>query len=540
MLLLLLPICLFILYPVVRLIQASLTSDGQLSLHHYRSILPAGFRLLKNSVGSSALSAVLSTILAAAVSLHIASVRPWLRRVFMAILLLTMVSPPFVNSLSYILLYGRRGWITHGLLGLSISPYNAWGVVLMQTLSFASLNALLLVGMLDKVDKHLPQTARDLGASGARSFVNIVLPLIRPGIVACLLISFIRGLADFGTPIVVGGRFNTIAAEIYMQITGYASLSKAAALNTLVFLPSLVLFEVYRRMMRQSDTLLGASGAASKLENGIELTGPPRFLAHAVSLFFFVVMLLQYGCVFAGGFVKSIRGQYFFTWEHLARITANEAGALSRSVVYALIVGVAGAVFSLIFAYYVQRKGMPGGGIWDFIATMPMMIPGTCFGIGYILAFAHPPLKLTGTAAIVVLNMMFRQLPSSIRVCAAAVSQIPYALEEAARDLGAGRFKVIIHIILPNLRHAFFTCFVYNFTSAMTTAGAVLFLIQPGQKIAVFRLFDAINMGEYGVASLIATIIILISLAVNLLLMWLTGNGKKGGPGFVFTTGQSS
>ena len=150
------------------------------------------------------------------------------------------------------------------------------------------------------------------------------------------------------------------------------------------------------------------------------------------------------------------------------------------------------------------------------------MLPGTCFGIGYILAFNRPPLKLTGTAVIVLANMLFKQLPTTTKICSATLAQIPLAQERAARDLGGDRLSVLRYVILPGLRPAFLSCFVYNFSSSMTTAGAVIFLIDPGRQLAVFRLFDAVYQGEYAIASLIATCIIAIVLAVEALAYLIT------------------
>ena len=152
---------------------------------------------------------------------------------------------------------------------------------------------------------------------------------------------------------------------------------------------------------------------------------------------------------------------------------------------------------------------------------------GTCFGIGYILAFNHPPLKLTGTALIVILNMIFKQLPTTTKTTSAALSQISVTMEQAAQDLGAQKFHVIKDIVFPNLKNAFLVGFINNFTSAMTTVGAVIFLIHPGKKIAVFSLFDAVNSGEYGLASLIAAFIIIITLLVNLGLSRIIMRGRR-------------
>lgn len=91
-----------------------------------------------------------------------------------------------------------------------------------------------------------------------------------------------------------------------------------------------------------------------------------------------------------------------------------------RSVEYALIVSIAGTVFAMLFAYYMDRRRIIGRSLFDCLATLPYMLPGTCFGIGYILAFNHAPLKLTGTALIVLANMLFKQLPTSTKICTAS------------------------------------------------------------------------------------------------------------------------
>lgn len=113
-----------------------------------------------------------------------------------------------------------------------------------------------------------------------------------------------------------------------------------------------------------------------------------------------------------------------------------------RSVEYALIVSIAGTVFAMLFAYYMDRRRILGRSLFDCLATLPYMLPGTCFGIGYILAFNHAPLKLTGTALIVLANMLFKQLPTSTKICTASGSRSYPKCRSARRaTLGAGRAR---------------------------------------------------------------------------------------------------
>lgn len=207
-------VLLFILWPIACIALRSLRGVFGTVLRQYGESL-------RNSVFVGVFTAVLSTILSLSAALVCATARGWKKTLCMIIMLVAMVSPPFVSSLAYIQLYGRRGWITYRLLHLSLNPYNRWGVILMQSISFVPLNAMFLSGILEKLDEGSLRSARDLGASGGAILRDIVLPLIRPATLVCLLLSFVRSLADFGTPIIIGGRFSTLAADIYLQVVGY-------------------------------------------------------------------------------------------------------------------------------------------------------------------------------------------------------------------------------------------------------------------------------------------------------------------------------
>lgn len=509
-------VLLFVLYPLLCIVKKSVIVDGGFTLKEYKNLFSNNLVLMRHSLFTGVCSAVLSTVLGIFIAVKIVASRGRMKLIYLGILMMTMVSPPFISSLVYIQLYGRRGWITYRLLKLSLNPYNKWGIIAMQSLHFASLNALFTVGILEKVDHNMIFASRDLGAGPAETFKEVVLPLIRPAVFVCLILSFIRSLSDFGTPMVIGGRYNTLAAEIYMQLIGYAKLEKASAMNMLLLIPAVLVFAAYRRLMKKSDELFSSGGQKSTgTPLPVEPGGMLKVFMNLSVFIFYVMMVLQYLCIFLTGFLKSKKGVYYFSLDNFNSLLGYNMDSLMRSVKYSLAVAVAGTLFGMLFAYYIERRKIRGKGALDFISTLPYLLPGTCFGIGYILAFNKGPLKLTGTAAIIMINMMFKQLPTVMKVCSASLAQINIKIEDAARDLGAGKFLVMADIVFPNLKHAFVTGFIYNFTSSMTTAGAVMFLISAKNKLAVYTLFDAINSGEYGVASLISSMIIVITLAVS-------------------------
>lgn len=512
--LLILPIVLFIVYPIFLLFWKAfqVENPGQ----YFQEIALRYKTAFFHSIESSFYSAVISTVMAFFLSYGIRSTGKWQKRIALILLSMSMVSPPFISSLSFITLYGRRGLITYRLLGLSFDPYHKWGVILMQSIHFACMNTLFFTNALEDFDGKLYDSGRDLGANAFFVLKDILLPLLSPAILASFFLSFLRGLSDFGTPIIIGGRYSTLATEIYLQIIGFSDFSKAAAMNILLLLPAFFSFLLYRMSMKRADERnkeqKGKTGLRLDSKHWMNL--PIQFL-----LFFFLLFqLLQYASIFLYGFLRFNKKQIFFTWENMGSLFQYNLSTMGLSLLLAFAASVVGSFFAFLLAYLMERKMKRGKKLLDFALSLPYLLPGTCFGLAYILAFNKAPLKLTGTVWIMLFSLLFRQMPLGSRLAGTALSQSPKNLELAARDLGAKPFMVFFQIILPGILPSFFSSVYLQFSQGLTTAGAIIFLISAKYKVLVYTLFDAINRGDYAVASLISGIMILLSLAFSLLL----------------------
>lgn len=512
--LLILPILLFIVYPIFLLFWKAfqVENPGQ----YFQEIALRYKTAFFHSIESSFYSAVISTVLAFFLSYGIRSTGKWQKRIALVLLSMSMVSPPFISSLSFITLYGRRGLITYRLLGLSFDPYHKWGVILMQSIHFACMNTLFFTNALEDFDGKLYDNGRDLGANAFFVLKDILLPLLSPAILASFFLSFLRGLSDFGTPIIIGGRYSTLATEIYLQIIGFSDFSKAAAMNILLLLPAFLSFLLYRMSMKRADE----RNKEQKGKTGLRLDSkhwmniPIQFL-----LFFFLLFqLLQYASIFLYGFLRFNKKQIFFTWENMGSLFQYNLSTMGLSLLLAFAASVVGSFFAFLLAYLMERKMKRGKKLLDFALSLPYLLPGTCFGLAYILAFNKAPLKLTGTVWIMLFSLLFRQMPLGSRLASTALSQSPKNLELAARDLGAKPSLVFFQIVLPGILPSFFSSVYLQFSQGLTTAGAIIFLISAKYKVLVYTLFDAINRGDYAVASLISGIMILLSLAFSFLL----------------------
>ncbi|CAM2794686.1 iron ABC transporter permease [Hathewaya histolytica] len=506
----------FILWPIICVIKESFLIEGKFSLELYKNLIHNNKQLIYNSIFVGILTTIFATVISLSISIYISFSSRRMQKILMIILMITMISPPFVSSLAYINLFGRRGFITHHLLKLTINPYGWGGIVIMETISNISLNSLLLIGIIKGIDKNLLMASQDLGSSSSYAIKKVLIPIIKPGIIVCALLTFIRSLADFGTPMIIGGPFNVLATEVYMKIIAGGNISMASAMSVLILIPALTAFFVYRIYMKKFSLNLSGNNKIISTDTVFKIKGLLNIILSIVTLSYIVVMLLQYLTIFISSISKYKHNKFMFTFEHYIKLENFNLNCFIRSIVYAFIAGVLGSILGMLIAYFTERKNIRCMKFVDFVSTLPYIIPGTFFGIGYILAFNNPPLELTGTVSIVILNCIFKQMPMTTKVSSAVISQINGDIEYAARDLGAKSIYVVRDIIFPNLKRAFALGFINNFTSTMTTVGSIIFLVYPGQKVATLEMFDAIQTGNYGVGAAIATIIILITLIVNL------------------------
>ncbi|MBC7075616.1 MAG: iron ABC transporter permease [Syntrophomonadaceae bacterium] len=502
----------FILWPTIAILVESVSYNGDFTLAEYIQLFTRNKNILFNSIFVSAFSTVLAVTIGLFVALFISHSKNRGKKLTFAVLLLTMISPPFVSALSYIMLFGRRGIITYHLLGLTVNPYGWHGVVIMQALSHASLAALIILGVLRGIDKSLEQASLDLGAGSLETLFKITLPLVKPGIIAAALIAFIQSLADFGTPAIIGGNFSVLATEAYLNVIGLYNLPRAAAMGTLLMIPALLMFIIYRRVVENSEYF----SLRVSSESPLELSGWVNCSLALVTGGFILFQIVQYTTILWGAFAQTWGVDFSLSLRHIKALEASQLAAFGRSLEYALIAALVGTLIGMIVAYMIERKKFPGYRILDFLVTLPYMIPGPFLGIAYVLAFHNKPVILTGTAFIVVVNCIYRQLPIGTKAGTAVLTQLNPETEYSARDLGADEITVFKDIILPSLKPAFLLGFVNTFTTTMTTIGAIIFLVVPGSEVATVQMFNAIKTGQIGVSAVIANMIILVTLSINL------------------------
>lgn len=441
---------------------------------------------------------------------------PW-KPFFRLIGILPLLSPPFVVAASYILLFGPRGLISYRLLGQTwevIGPGGLWGV---QTIAFFPFAYQLIADVLARSDPRLEQAARNLGAGPWQVFWTVTLPLSRPGLAAAVLMTAIYVLEDFGNPALIAGRFTVLPTQAYGLISGFGDLTGAAAVSTLLLLLALALYLVRLRLegSRAYVTISGRAGAIPRPPVPRAVT----WAAFAACLLLAGLIVLVYGVLVVSALVETFPVNLTPTARHFEYLGAH-ATSLRNTLTYGVVAATLCALYALLLAFLVQRRRWPGRRVVDFVAIMPAAVPGIFFGIGYATAFNQRWLDWLDRGGLIIIAMLFWNIPVGYQAAMAGLQQIDRSIDEAATGLGAGSLRGFRDILLPMLRGAALTGFVTAFVRAVTTLSVVIFLFTPGTTVATITIFQLINDFNWGGAA--AFTVAVIGLAVLVLTaVWL-------------------
>jgi iron(III) transport system permease protein len=457
---------------------------------------------------------------------------------------LPIITPPFVIGLGLILIFGRSGLINQAasaLFGIELGRwiYGANGVWLAQVFSFTPTAFLVLIGVVQGISPTMEEASQTLRATPMRTFRAVTLPLMRPGLANAWLVVFVESLADFGNPILLGGSFGVLSTDIFFAVVGaQADFGRAAALGLILLMFALVAFMVQRRVVG-TKSYVSLSG---KGDSGLPtpLPEPVRRVAFGVALPWAALTLVVYVLAIAGGFVKIWGRDWTPTLSHFTRAFAIEwtangilwsGGAwasLFTTIKLAAIAAPLTAMLGLLAAWVLSRQQFKGKVLLEFALMLTFCVPGTVIGVAYILTYNVPPVEITGTAIILIICFVFRNLPVGVRSGMAAMSQLDKSLDEASTTLRASTFRTLTRVVLPLLKPAIVTALVYSFVRAMTTVSAVIFLVSAQYEMAtVFIINRAIN-GDYGLAIAYSVALIAIMLVAVGLIQLLVGERKVG------------
>ena len=509
----------FIVPPTLFLLNASLHTtrpDGsfdQLTLRFYAQLFAGPFFLesLWNTfvyaIGSALVAITLGVIQALIVERTDTPGRDY---VFLGAII-SLGVPHVLYTVGWLLLLGKAGPVNdllHVVSGGAVGPinvYSSWGMIVIEGVSFVPMNFLLMSAVLKAVDTSFEEAAMASGASPWRTFRTVTLAICLPGILALLLLVFMRAFESFEVPALVGlaGNITVLTTNIYLSAkeTGAVNFGVSGAYSVCLLLIMALLLWWYHRLSRYAHRFQTITGKGYR-PRVIKL-GRWRWLASGILLALFVfVIVLPIGMVIFASLQPFYEG---VTVDSLGRFTlANYTsvlapGAFRDAIWNTLILGAATATvvvpITALCAWLAARRH-PGAWILDQIATVSLVFPAIVMSVAFLNVFARLPVPLYGTLLSVIIAAAVRYLPYGMRFAYPGMLQIHPDLEDASAVAGAGHGRTFLRVVLPLVSTTLVGCWLFVFLAASREVSLPLLLVGPGVEIVGPTLFELWQNGQ--------------------------------------------
>lgn len=506
------------------------SNSGSFTTKYFARFFGKSFYLetIWNSLAVSVSVTLLSVLIATPLAYIVATISIKGTSVVRSLMLVSSMSAPFIGAYSWILLLGNNGTITGFLRRMGIrvpSIYGFPGIVLVLTLQLSPMVFMYVLGAMKNVDSSLLDAAESLGYQGVQKVLKVVAPLIMPTVLAGGLMAFMRALADFGTPMLIGQGYRTVPVLIYTEFisemggdTGFA----AAVSIVIVALAVIVFFAqryVSNRMSYEMNALHPIVPAKARTALG-------RVMAHVVVYLFTAFTMIPQLYVAYTSF-KNTSGRVFTRGFSLNsyRQTLDEAGsAIKNTMLFSLIAVSIIVVIAVLSAYVMVRRRSGLTGWLDVILMLPFIVPGSVMGIALLTFFNHGPIVIAGTSIIIVLAFVIRRLPYTVRSAEATLRNTSVSVEEAAISLGASPARTFVRITVPMILSGIISGAILSWISIITELSATVLLYTTKTRTMSIAIYSEVLSGNYGVAAALSTMLTVLTVFLLFLFYKISGS----------------
>ena len=509
---------LFLLYPLSLLLKMAFSDGVHFTLANFAKFFSRKYYSItllnsfKVSIAATIASVAVGVVLGYFMSVFKIRGAKLLR---MCIVMATM-SAPFVGAYAWIMLLGRNGVITNSLsrlFGITMPDiYGFNGILLVFVTQLFPLVFLYVQGAMSKMDASLLEASENLGCTGFKRFFKVVLPLISPTVLAGALLVFVRAMSDFGTPMLIGEGYRTFTVILYNEFVGEVSQNKGFA-SAIAIIAILITMVVYFSQNIVAKKQAFSMNALHRIEKK-KLHGFSNFIVHFITYVVVGISILPQLYVVYTSFQKT-SGQIYvdgYSLQSYQDMFSRLGRSIQNTIVIPAVSLLIVVFLAVLIAYVAVRRRNVLSGAVDVISMIPYVIPGTVIGIAMISAFNREPLVLTGSMLIMVVALVVRRLPYTIRSSVAILQQIPLYVEEAALSLGSSKPKAFFTVTLPMMSSGVLSGAILSWVTLISELSTAILLYTGKTQTLTVAIYTQIVRGNYGIASAMATVLTVMTL----------------------------
>lgn len=521
---------LFLIYPLFSLFVSAFQDPetGAWSMQNFVHFFERKYyyQSMINSFSVTTCVTILAVIIGTIVAYFMTLYKIKFKRAVEICIVISLLSPPFIGAYSWILIGGRNGYVTRFLAQYGIdfpSIYGFAGILLVLTLKLYPFIYLYVAGAMKNIDSALIEAAESLGCSGIRKVVTIIVPLITPTILAGALMVFMNAMADFGTPMLIGEGYNVMPVMIYSEFINEVGdqANFAAAMAALMVLITSTIFMLQKYVVnRKSFTM----SSLRPLPVG-ELHGLRKVIVHLFIYTLVALSMIPQLVVIYTSFLKT-SGSIFvdgYSLDSYRTIFDSLGTAISNTYLFSTTAMIAIIFLGMTIAYLTTRKKSWLTEIIDTLSMFPYIIPGSVLGITLLLAFNDEPLLLSGTAAIIIISLIIRRLPYTLRSSSAILYQLSPSMEEASISLGASPLKTFFKITAVMMLPGVMSGAIISWITAINELSSSIILFTGATKTMSVAIYTEVIRASYGTAAALSTILTLTTITAMVIFFKVSG-----------------
>ena len=463
---------------------------------------PSLFNSIYNSLFIAITTTIITISLAFTFAYAIARSKMRFKGVFKVIAMAPILVPSLLPGIALVYLFGNQG-IFKSVMG-DQSIYGPVGIIA-GSVFFTFPHAMIIIQTaLSISDARLYEASDALGASKTKTFFTVTLPGARYGLISASFVVFNLVITDFGLPKVIGGQFNVLAVDIYKQVIGQQNFEMGAVVSVVLLIPALFAFTIDRIVQKKQVALLSARSVPYQPK-------PDRNFDRLMFSYAFIVAGLVVGTLAICQYAALIKFWPYDLTLSLANydfdvMDGGGWGSFYNSIQLAILVAIIGTVVVFIGAYMMEKsQGMNfGRSLFQFLAMLPMAIPGMVLGLAYIFFFNNPdnPLNfIYGTLTILVICTVTHFYTVSHLTALTALKQMDKEFESVSASLKQPFYKLFTRVTVPVCLPAILDISIYLFVNAMTTVSALIFLYSPDTTLASIAMLNMDDAGDIAPAA---------------------------------------
>jgi iron(III) transport system permease protein len=429
--------------------------------------------------------------------------------------------PPFVGAVAWILLAAPR----IGVFNLPfrvlfsaepLSVYTLTGISWVIGIYLAPYVMMIVAAALRSMDPSLEEAAQVSGLSRTRTAITVTLPLVAPAILSGAVLAFVITIGLFGTPVVIGWarQLYFITSRIYLASQEVPPAFGIMAVLSIYLIMLSLLASFLQRWLLKGRSFITVSGKGFRTRE-IRLGRTRALAAGFVWLYCFFTIIAPIIVLIAAAF-STFTWSGRFTMENFQYLWTSEdvRATLWNSLLIALIAASVATVIGIIVSWTTQRTTIPHRQVLEYLAVLPVSVPGIAFGVGVALFWLRMPIAVYGTIWIIVLAFIGRFSGYAVRSISASIVQVHPELEESARIAGYGWFRTFTRITLPLIRPSIVASWMLLFSIFITELSMVILLYTANTRTFSVLSFEVWNVGNFSQVASLSLLQLVIGVAV--------------------------